>query len=64
MRQGENVLAGVVRDESLWGLWCQQACTMSGFSAPGASGWVCDSCHGRVSGINKICFLCSSYCRS
>ena len=23
-----------------------------------------DSCHGRVSGINKICFLCSSYCRS
>ena len=24
----------------------------------------CDSCHGRVSGINKICFLCSSYCRS
>ena len=22
-----------------------------------------DSCHGRVSGINKICFLCSSYCR-
>ena len=23
-----------------------------------------DSCHGRVSGINKICFLCSSYGRS
>ena len=23
-----------------------------------------DSCHGRVSGINKICFLYSSYCRS
>ena len=23
-----------------------------------------DSCHGRVSGINNICFLCSSYCRS
>ena len=23
-----------------------------------------DSCHGRVSGINKICFLCSSYCHS
>ena len=23
-----------------------------------------DSCHGRVSGINKICFLCSSYYRS
>ena len=23
-----------------------------------------DSCHGKVSGINKICFLCSSYCRS
>ena len=23
-----------------------------------------DSCHGRVSGIKKICFLCSSYCRS
>ena len=23
-----------------------------------------DSCHGRVSGINKICFLCSFYCRS
>ena len=22
------------------------------------------SCHGRVSGINKICFLCSSYRRS
>ena len=22
-----------------------------------------DSCHGRVSGINKICFLYSSYCR-
>ena len=22
-----------------------------------------DSCHGRVSGIKKICFLCSSYCR-
>ena len=27
--------------------------------------WVSpDSCHGRVSGINKICFLCSSYCCS
>ena len=25
---------------------------------------ICDSCHGRVSGINKICFLYSSYCRS
>ena len=25
---------------------------------------VSDSCHGRVSGINNICFLCSSYCRS
>ena len=25
---------------------------------------ITDSCHGRVSGINKICFLCSSYCRS
>ena len=25
---------------------------------------IIDSCHGRVSGINKICFLCSSYCRS
>ena len=36
------MLTGVVRDESLWGLWCQQACTMSGFSAPGASGWVCE----------------------
>ena len=23
-----------------------------------------DSCHGRVSRIKKICFLCSSYCRS
>ena len=23
-----------------------------------------DSCHSRVSEINKICFLCSSYCRS
>ena len=23
-----------------------------------------DSCHGRVIGINNICFLCSSYCRS
>ena len=23
-----------------------------------------DSCHGRVSEINKICFLCSSYFRS
>ena len=23
-----------------------------------------NSCHGRVSGINNICFLCSSYCRS
>ena len=23
-----------------------------------------DSCHSRVSRINKICFLCSSYCRS
>ena len=23
-----------------------------------------DSCHGRVSGINNICFLCSFYCRS
>ena len=27
-------------------------------------GTVVDSCHGRVSGINKICFLYSSYCRS
>ena len=25
---------------------------------------VCDSCHGRVSGINKICIRSSSYCRS
>ena len=23
-----------------------------------------DSCNGRVSGINNICFLCSSYCCS
>ena len=23
-----------------------------------------DSCHGRVSGINKICFIYSSYCHS
>ena len=23
-----------------------------------------DSCHGRVSGINNICFVCSSYCHS
>ena len=23
-----------------------------------------DSCHGRVSGINKICIRSSSYCRS
>ena len=28
------------------------------------SNFVDDSCHGKVSGINKICFLCSSYCRS
>ena len=25
---------------------------------------ISDSCHGRVSRINKICFLCSFYCRS
>ena len=29
-----------------------------------ASNSEADSCHGRVSGINKICFLCSSYFRS
>ena len=29
-----------------------------------SSTYAIDSCHGRVSGINKICFLCSSYCRS
>ena len=31
------------------------------------AGWLAsltDSCHGRVSEINKICFLCSSYCLS
>ena len=30
----------------------------------GGGGGGGDSCHGRVSGINKICFLYSSYCRS
>ena len=30
----------------------------------GQTGGGSDSCHGRVSGINKICFLFSSYCRS
>ena len=30
----------------------------------GGGGGGGDSCHGRVSGINKICFLCSFYCRS
>ena len=27
-------------------------------------GSLTDSCHGRVSGINKICIRSSSYCRS
>ena len=32
--------------------------------APAAVAKAIHSFHGRVSGINKICFLCSSYCRS
>ena len=40
MSQNENVLTGVVRDESLWGLWCRQARSTSGFRAPRVSTWV------------------------
>ena len=41
-----------------------EGCIAEVNTATAAQAEVVDSCHGRVSGINKICFLCSSYCRS
>ena len=42
--------------------WSMEGATGSGHLVSWAV--AVDSCHGRVSGINKICIRSSSYCRS
>ena len=42
------------------GLWADSSPSDSKGKKPGSG----DSCHGRVSGTNNICFLYSSYCRN
>ena len=61
----------VLKKAFQWDAHCKEAFTalknlpeLSPRSSKPYQGRTPDSCHGRVSGINKICFLCSSYCRS
>ena len=50
---GTCLMWGFAGKENIWDLLCVRI---------GEA--LIDLCHGRVSGINKICILSSSYCRS